>query len=233
MIDNDNDIIIVKKCKKINTSNIADNSFIPDYYIYTDGACSNNGKINAQAGIGIFFGIDDPRNVSQRIIGKQTNNIAELTAIIQTYYIVENDIISGKKIMIVTDSSYSIKCLTTYGKKCYDKNWEVDIPNKELVKKAYELYKDIKNVRFMYIKAHTSNNDIHSIGNEYADKLATMSISKESTISKKSTKIYINFPFNKKEEIKLLGGLWDSKKKKWYIYDNSKYKDKVLILFSQ
>jgi len=33
--------------------------FIPDYYVYTDGACSNNGGKHARAGIGIFFGIDD------------------------------------------------------------------------------------------------------------------------------------------------------------------------------
>ncbi|NCX93501.1 MAG: hypothetical protein EBX40_02360, partial [Gammaproteobacteria bacterium] len=40
--------------------------FIPDYYVYTDGSCSNNGKDSALAGIGIFFAIDDPRNVSKR-----------------------------------------------------------------------------------------------------------------------------------------------------------------------
>ena len=38
--------------------------FIPDYYIYTDGACSNNGRENAKAGIGIYFGKDDKRIMS-------------------------------------------------------------------------------------------------------------------------------------------------------------------------
>ena len=38
-------------------------SFTPDYYFYTDGACSNNGKYNALAGIGIFFGIGDNRRL--------------------------------------------------------------------------------------------------------------------------------------------------------------------------
>ena len=36
--------------------------FEPDYYVYTDGACSNNGKHNASAGIGIFFVTNDSRN---------------------------------------------------------------------------------------------------------------------------------------------------------------------------
>ena len=71
--------------------------FNPDYYVYTDGACSNNGKKNALSGIGIFFGIDDNRNISKKIEGKQTNNTAELSAIIETYYIIQNDILNDKK----------------------------------------------------------------------------------------------------------------------------------------
>jgi len=151
-------------------------TFHPDYYVYTDGACSNNGKANASAGIGIFFGIDDLRNVSKKIEGKQTNNIAELTAIIETYCIIENDIINGQKIAIVTDSEYAIKCVSSYGEKCCKKAWNVDIPNKELVKVAYEMYKDKPNICFIHIKAHTNNTDVHSIGNDHADRLANMAI---------------------------------------------------------
>ena len=150
--------------------------FITDYYVYTDGACSNNGKINASAGIGIFFGIDDLRNVSKKIEGKQTNNIAELTAIIETFSIIEKDIINGKNITIISDSEYAIKCVTSYGEKCDKKKWNVDIPNKELVKIAYELYKNTSNIQFIHIKAHTNYTDIHSIGNDNADRLANLAI---------------------------------------------------------
>lgn len=150
--------------------------FISDYYVYTDGSCSNNGKPNAVAGIGIFFGIDDIRNVSQQISGKQTNNVAELSAIIQTYNIIKADICAGKKVTIVSDSEYAIKCVSSYGEKCYNKKWDVDIPNKDLVKIAYELYKGAPNVQFMHIMAHTNNTDIHSIGNYHADRLANQSI---------------------------------------------------------
>lgn len=150
--------------------------FQPDYYVYTDGACSNNGKANASAGIGIFFGINDCRNTSKKIEGKQTNNVAELSALIETYRIVENDITNGQKIAIVSDSEYAIKCVSSYGEKCYNKKWKMDIPNKELVQTAYEMYKDKPNVIFIHIKAHTNNADIHSIGNDYADKLANVAI---------------------------------------------------------
>ena len=207
--------------------------FNPDYYVYTDGACSNNGKDNALAGIGIFFGINDNRNISKKIEGKQTNNTAELSAIIETYYIIENDILNGKKIAIVSDSEYAIKCVSSYGEKCYNKGWNVDIPNKELVKTAYEMYKDKLNIQFIHIKAHTNNTDIHSFGNDNADKLANIAIGLESCPYNTSTKIYLIIPFIKKDEIKKLGGIWDSDKKKWFVYDNNKNIEKILTNFSK
>lgn len=207
--------------------------FTPDYYVYTDGACSNNGRDNALAGIGIFFGINDNRNISKKIEGKQTNNTAELSAIIETYYIIENDILNGKKIAIVSDSEYAIKCVSSYGEKCYKKCWNVDIPNKDLVKMAYEMYKDKLNIRFIHIKAHTHNTDIHSIGNDNADKLANIAIGLESCPYNTSKKIYLIIPFIKKDEIKKLGGVWNTNKKKWYVYENNKNMDKILTIFSK
>jgi ribonuclease HI len=207
--------------------------FNPDYYVYTDGACSNNGRDNALAGIGIFFGIHDNRNISKKIEGKQTNNTAELTAIVETYHIIENDILNGKKIAIVSDSEYAIKCVSSYGEKCYKKGWNVDIPNKELVKTAYEMYKDKLNVQFIHIKAHTHNTDIHSFGNDNADKLANIAIGLESCPYNTSTKIYLIIPFIKKDEIKKLGGSWDANKKKWFVYDNNKNIDYILTNFSK
>lgn len=147
----------------------------PEYYVYTDGACSNNGKVSACAGIGIFFGKDDPRNVSCKVVGKQTNNTAELTAIIETHQLIHDDIIAGKKIAIVSDSEYAIKCATSYGEKCSKVGWKKEIPNKDLVKTIYDLYVGTS-VQFIHIRAHTDNTDVHSLGNDYADKLANMAI---------------------------------------------------------
>lgn len=143
-----------------------------DYYVYTDGSCINNGQSTASAGIGIYFGPNDSRNVSRKIQGKQTNNVAELTAIIELYSILKEDIANGLSIGIVTDSDYAIKCATTYGKKCEQDNWSKEIPNKELVKQLYELYQPHSNVTFLHVEAHTSKTDPHSIGNREADLLA-------------------------------------------------------------
>jgi ribonuclease HI len=46
---------------------------------YTDGACSRNGQKGSAAGIGVYFGPNDPRNLSEPLTGtKQTNQRAEL-----------------------------------------------------------------------------------------------------------------------------------------------------------
>ena len=56
--------------------------------------------------------------------------------------------------------------------KCEKLNWDKNIPNKELVKKIYNIYKNTDNLKLQHIKAHTNKKDIHSIGNATADKLA-------------------------------------------------------------
>ena len=209
-------------------SNESDEEKEINYYVYTDGACVNNGKKNAKAGYGIYFGENDKRNVSKRVDGKQTNNVAELTAIIETYKIIEKDIAS-KRIVIFTDSKYALKCIQLYGKKQDLNGWKEDIPNKDLVKKIYTLYKEKKNVEFRHIKAHTGKKDIHSIGNENADRLATESIcidEKEKEKRIKKEKIYLNVKYEDKETIKGMCGKWDRNKKKWYVYkDNKKIKE--------
>ncbi len=85
----------------------------------------------------------------------------------------------------------------------------------------------------MYVKAHTENTDSHSIGNDGADKLANKAIGVEECPynTSVSTKIYMNVPFSKNEEIKKLGGKWDNNNKKWYIYNNNVRIDYILDKF--
>ena len=101
---------------------------------------------------------------------------AELGAILHVYRIIEGDILAGKKIGVVSDSEYAIRCVTSYGKRCEIEGWKKDMPNKELVKKVYELYRDKPNVRFTHVMAHTGFTDAHSIGNDGADRLANAAV---------------------------------------------------------
>ena len=82
VVDTDDEIDI---SARINNSSKA-------IYVYTDGSCINNGKANAKAGIGIYFGENDSRNVSRKFKGKQSNNTAELTALIDVSKILKKDI---------------------------------------------------------------------------------------------------------------------------------------------
>lgn len=142
--------------------------------VYTDGSCIHNGKPNAKAGIGVYFGENDNRNVSRRVVGKQSNNTAELTAIITALIILRDEIMRGDNIIIHTDSEYSIKCMTTYGSKLEKQGYLVNAPNIELIKKGRSLLKP--NVSFHHVFSHTGKKDIHSIGNERADILASRAL---------------------------------------------------------
>lgn len=201
--------------------------------LFTDGACSKNGYSNACAGLGVYFGENDKRNFSEKIQGKQTNNVAELSAIYKALIIVEKNLQIGEKILIVSDSEYSIRCCTTYGKKNYDQNWKKDFPNKELVKVIYEKISQYQNqIFFKHIFSHTGKEDFFSKGNDNADKLANKAIGVTSNVS--NEKIYLKVAYDQKDDAKLLGAKWDFKKKKWYIDKNVtiENKKKLIELYS-
>ena len=190
--------------------------------VFTDGACSNNGKPTAKAGIGVYFSDNDPRNISKRVIGKQTNNTAELSAVIEVFNILKDEIESKiHKILIYSDSEYTIKCTELYGEKMDQSNWKNKgqyIPNHELVKEIYQLFKNNLNVSIHHIRAHTGLTDELSLGNDGADRLANLAIGVISRPYKKDKKqkYYLNIPYSEKEVGKKLGAKWDSKKKKWF-----------------
>ena len=206
----------------------------PEIFVYTDGACSNNGRPTAKAGIGIYFGKNDKRNISKRVKGKQSNNTAELTAIIDVFKVLKSEIEKGQHVAIYSDSQYSIKCATSYGRKMESIDWKNNFPNKELVKIIYNLFKNNKKVKLFHIKAHSGKQDKHSLGNEQADILANESIGSVNPnrgTSHLRKKIYLNVPFAQKDVAKKLGAKWDKSKKKWFIEDTNKHKEELVKMF--
>jgi ribonuclease HI len=197
-----------------------------DHYVYTDGACVHNGKPNAEAAIGVFFGETDPRNVSQKLSDEfvQTNNVAELWAIWTAYDILLDQIERGSNICIVTDSDYAIKCLTTYGDRCAAIEWKKEIPNQALVRKLYEAFAPYPNIKLMHIRSHTGLQDIHSVGNEGADRLAT------GPLPRPSDKIYLSVPYAEKDVAKSLGARWCPSEKKWYTFAGNNHLQKYMQL---
>lgn len=199
-------------------------------FVYTDGACSNNGKVSSRSGYGVFFGDNDERNVSEAVPSnmKQTNNVGELLGILKAFDIMVS--LNDFDFTIVTDSNYCILCATSYGSKQHAKGWTANIPNKELVKKLYTLY-HLHHVPIMKVEAHTGKSDKHSYGNMMADRLANEAIGvyminqnqdqNQKEQSKFDPIVYLRVPFAEKDQAKSLGAKWNPKKKQWYCYESS------------
>ena len=144
--------------------------------IYTDGACINNGKKNAKAGIGIY--ISDDFTISEKLTGLPTNQRAELYAILKALLTI--DILNYKNINIYTDSMYSINCITKWVKGWKKNGWKdskkKDVKNKDLIDNIDKIYSKYNHIHFNHVEAHTNKTDIHSICNDKADKLARNSL---------------------------------------------------------
>lgn len=112
------------------------------------------------------------RNVSEPLKGNpQTNQRAELTAVLRALEIVSKD----RNILIVTDSNYSINCCTTWYKKWEKNDWKaatgVAVMNKDLVEAIRKLIdeRDARGVKtdFEWVKGHSNDPS-----NEAVDVLA-------------------------------------------------------------
>ena len=102
-------------------------------HIFTDGACPNNGKRNANAAWGCLLVSDDGYIVLDRLSGAipltepQTNQRAELTALLRGLELAEKQfgkLNEVKKVQIWSDSEYSINCASVWGPKWKSRGWK-------------------------------------------------------------------------------------------------------------
>ncbi|KAF2204342.1 ribonuclease H-like protein [Delitschia confertaspora ATCC 74209] len=140
--------------------------------IYTDGSSRGNGKVGAVAGVGVYFGAGDDRNVSERLQGpRQTNQRAELTAIQRAVDIAPIDV----DIEIYSDSKYGISCVTEWFKNWRRNGWKTasgkTVDNRDIIEPILERIDMRKlakaNTKFVWVRGHANDP-----GNEAADKLA-------------------------------------------------------------
>ena len=170
----------------LSKDNTLSDSQVSDIIVYTDGSAINNGKKNCYGGIGVFFGDNDLRNVSERLPdGKASNNVAELTACLRAIEIIINDDYDNSKIIICTDSEYMINCITVWCHSWQKNNWQRNVKGKNKPIKNLEIIKNIKSyvdkykIIFKHIRSHkTQPKDTSSLeyrdwyGNDMADNLA-------------------------------------------------------------
>jgi len=129
--------------------------------VYTDGACINNGKLNAKCGSGVYFGPNDQRNLAFRPSGdNQSNQIGEIVAILK----VATAIPKFFPLKIISDSLYAIDGLTKHLSTWEDNGW-IGVKNVALFKTTASVLKQhIAPTSFQWTKGHTGN-----AGNEEAD----------------------------------------------------------------
>merc|ERR1719427_708509 len=139
--------------------------------VFTDGACPNNGKGGARAGVGVWWGDGHKMNLAQRVHGdRQTNNVAEIQA--ATMSISQAMGAGITKLQVNTDSQFLINCVTQWMKRWKSNGWKTatghDVKNKEdLVELDNLLKKGTITVKWNHVKGHS---DIK--GNNEADRLA-------------------------------------------------------------
>lgn len=111
--------------------------------IYTDGSSLSNGRANAWGGVGVYFGPSDRRNISEPLEGvKQTNQRAELMAMVRALEVAPKD----RKIVLVSDSKYSIDCVTDWFHNWQRNNWinssKKAVENRDLVQKILDMLEE-------------------------------------------------------------------------------------------
>lgn len=150
----------------------ADSDF--DVRIFCDGACEPNPG-NAGSGIAVYRN----SSVAQLWYGLHhangTNNTAELNALHQALLIAEQAILAGETVEVLSDSMYSLNCISTWAAGWEKKGWRKaggEIRNLEIIKATYALYTRIKSdMQLTHVSAHVGTE-----GNELADRMAMLAV---------------------------------------------------------
>jgi ribonuclease HI len=142
--------------------------------IYCDGACVPN---PGEAGSGVILYIDNnpPILYYGDYEPNGTNNIAELNALFKALQLASESLKNSSNVTINSDSKYSIDCITKWAYGWKSKGWSKkggEIKNLELIKKAHNLYDQIKDkIKINYVKGHSGVE-----GNELADRMGMIAI---------------------------------------------------------
>lgn len=146
--------------------------------VFTDGACSGNGKRHAKGAYSSVWPYHMEYNGAWQLESTPppTNNRAEFMGLIKSYDIA--DVIDPemkKELSVYTDSMFLINCatswLTKWKKNEFKKSDGSSVLNQDLLLKIDECMSKRK-TNFHHVRAHTNQTDWFSKYNDIADKLA-------------------------------------------------------------
>ena len=154
--------------------------------VFTDGSASGH-KNKRKGGFGVFFSDNHEWNYSKSLLKNVTNQRAELFACLEAVRIVKKKYKNKWKLLIYSDSMYTINCITKWAKSWEKNNWtkkKGDILNLDIIKPLYRMYNK-HDISFKHVNSHQKEpSDKNSKewlmwhGNDEADKLATSYMSK-------------------------------------------------------
>lgn len=139
--------------------------------VYIDGACINNGRDGAKAGIGVWWDEDHKLNKSRPVKGaRHTNNVAEIQAATKALRVARNKGI--RRLVMMTDSQFLMNCIGKWASVWRKNGWRTNDGKPVINKPEIEEYLNVQSrcgveVRMMYVPGHKGNR-----GNEEADRLA-------------------------------------------------------------
>ncbi|KLO05042.1 ribonuclease H-like protein [Schizopora paradoxa] len=121
-------------------------------HVYTDGSCHNNGMSDATAASATYWGPDCRKNWADRVPGEQSNNRAELYAILQALKAAEPD----KTLNLYSDSEYALKTIAYWAARHYLVAW--DCTHGDIIKDIVLLiqYRHAP-LSLFWVKAHARN----------------------------------------------------------------------------
>lgn len=146
--------------------------------IFTDGACSSNGRPGAKAGYAVWLPESRHLSCSGRLPegDPQTNQRAELFAIHRAVVMLDEGGFHDEDLVLYTDSDYSINCLTKWLTGWVSRKWKTaegkDVLHQDLIRDTSSRLAKFKSHRFVHVRAHTGGEDDLSKQNDVVDKMA-------------------------------------------------------------
>jgi ribonuclease HI len=147
--------------------------------VYTDGACSKNGKVDAKGSYAFYFPEHKSLSNACRIPDDQpqTNQRGELMAISEAVKVAEKSFpLLETDLKIYTDSMYSKNCLTTWLPAWIRNDWKSSqgkcVQHRDIIEDTSNRLVRFKSFSIQYVKAHTGGEDEQSKCNHIVDRMA-------------------------------------------------------------
>ena len=156
--------------------NIKNITHRPSVNVFTDGSCDSNGTSYAKAAIGVYCtitsnrGVAEYMSISERVpsVMPQTNNSAELHAIVRALEIIPADL----NITVFTDSQYCVDILQGRMYELKSQQWPKSVANVDTIRYVcflWDLRKGDKRVE--KVKGHSKHE-----GNTRAHNMAVKAL---------------------------------------------------------